>query len=430
MRPKLPAMLTNLSWSLALGCLLALAPAHAAQPEEARPLSAAELEALVGPVALYPDDLLALVLPAATYPLQVVQAARFLEDLEENPDLVAEKDWDESVIALLNYPDVLKQLNDDLDWTWELGQAVLHQEAALIDAVDRFRKEAHASGNLTSDEYQRVSVEDGAVRIRPSDPQVLYVPYYEPADVHTYVNTPAHHYYSRPYPVYYYPYPAGHHFGSRPFWGVTSVFSIGWQTRHVHYHLHQHRSHPYYGHSYAYHQHRYWRPRNSFGYREHPARRYHPGNRWRTHGYRQDDRHRYERRDDDRARRPSQRQPDAGDRQRREQQPVLRQQEPSPRNRQWRAGTETRGRAAEIPPRQETRTFRANAPRQAPTLQRATVTPRPPAKPAANRPSPRTNRADGGRARPEARQRARQAPEPRLRPLERARNGDRVLTPH
>ncbi|MDZ7668181.1 MAG: DUF3300 domain-containing protein [Gammaproteobacteria bacterium] len=176
MRPRLPAMLTNLSWSLALGCLLALTPAHGAQPEEARSLSAAELDALVGPVALYPDDLLALVLPAATYPLQVVQAARLLEDLEDHPERTAEEDWDESVVALLNYPDVLDQLNGDLDWTWELGQAVLHQEPALLAAVKRFRQEAHRTGNLASDEYQRVSVENGTVRIRPADPQVLDVP--------------------------------------------------------------------------------------------------------------------------------------------------------------------------------------------------------------------------------------------------------------
>lgn len=353
MRPTLPATLTNLSWSLALGCLLALAPAHGAQPDEARPLSAGELETLVGPVALYPDDLLALVLPAATYPLQVVQAARLLEDLEDHPGLDAQEDWDESVVALLNYPEVLNQLNDDLDWTWDLGQAVLHQQPALLAAVERFRQEAHRTGNLTSDEHQHVSVENGAVRIRTADPQVLYVPYYEPAEVHTYVNTPAYHYYPRPHPVYYYPYPAGHSFGSRHFWGVTGVFSIGWQTGNVHYHLHQHRSHPYYGRSYAYQQHRYWRPRTSFGYREHPARRYHPGNRWRTQGYRQDHRPRHRERDDDRTERPNQGSPDAGHGQ---------------RTRQWRAGSEPRGRAAEIRPRirprPDARTFRADAPRQ------------------------------------------------------------------
>lgn len=410
MRNTLPARLTGLGWALALGSLLALVPAHAVQPEEARPLSAAELETLVGPVALYPDDLLALVLPAATHPLQVVQAARFLEKLEDDPDLAAEEDWDESVIALLNYPDVLNTLNDDLDWTGKLGRAVLHQEPALIEAVDRFRKEAHASGNLTSDEYQRVSVEDGAVRIRPTDPQVLYVPYYEPADVHTYVNTPARHDYSRPHPVYYYPYPAGHQFGSRPFWGVTSVFSIGWQTRNVHYHLHQHRSHPYYGRSYAYQQHRYWRPRNSFGYREHPARRYHPGNRWSTHGYRQDDRPRHKGRDDDRAQRPAQR------------------QEPQ-RTRQWRAGTEARGRAAEIGSRPGSRNFRADAPRQAAPPQRATVTPRPRAAATPNRARPPSNRADRGRARQEARSSTRQPPTARLRSAEQARSTGRGRHP-
>ncbi|MDZ7668182.1 MAG: hypothetical protein U5Q16_01740 [Gammaproteobacteria bacterium] len=142
------------------------------------------------------------------------------------------------------------------------------------------------------------------------------------------------------------------------------MFSIGWQTGNVHYHLHQHRSHPYYGRSYAYQQHRYWRPRNSFGYREHPAWRHHPGNRWRTHGYRQHDRPRHqEGRDDERAQRPRERQPDAADRQRRQQPPPQRQEQPRG-TRQWRAGSEPRGRAAEIRPRPGSRAFKADAPRQ------------------------------------------------------------------
>src|SRR5262245_30509419 len=84
------------------------------------PLRAAdELESLVGPIALYPDDLLSLILPAATYPLQVVEAARFLEDLESNPALEPDEDWDDSIVALVNYPEVVEMMNDDLDWTWQ-----------------------------------------------------------------------------------------------------------------------------------------------------------------------------------------------------------------------------------------------------------------------------------------------------------------------
>ena len=80
-------------------------------------LTAVELEALVGPVALYPDDLLAIVLPASTYPLEIVQAARFRERFEADSSLTPNENWDDSIVALLNYPEVLEMMNDDLDWT-------------------------------------------------------------------------------------------------------------------------------------------------------------------------------------------------------------------------------------------------------------------------------------------------------------------------
>ena len=84
-------------------------------------LSNVELEELVGPVALYPDDLLAIVLPASTYPLEIVQAARFLEALEDDSKLEPDEEWDESIVALLNYPDVVRMMDEDIDWTWRLG---------------------------------------------------------------------------------------------------------------------------------------------------------------------------------------------------------------------------------------------------------------------------------------------------------------------
>src|SRR5690606_24260413 len=85
---------------------------------DATPLTREELEALVGPVALYPDKLLAIVLPASTYPLEIVQAARFLEQLENDSSLEPDEAWDDSVTALLNYPQVVQMMNDDIDWTW------------------------------------------------------------------------------------------------------------------------------------------------------------------------------------------------------------------------------------------------------------------------------------------------------------------------
>jgi hypothetical protein len=270
-------------------------------------LSAADLEDLVGPVALYPDDLLAIVLPASTYPLQVVQAARFLERLETDPSLKPDEDWDDSVTALLNYPEVIELMNEDIDWTWRLGEAVVAQQTDVVAAVEAFRDRAYAAGNLKTDEYQTVSDEDGVIEIEPANEEVIYVPYYEPESVVVYQPQPVYHYYPQPYPLYYYPYPAGYSFASNFFWGVTTAFTIGWVTDHLHVYHHSYWGHPYYGrhyynhynyrspslgifnHHYVYNSHRYssyrhrdgdyWRPRRHGGAR--------PGhNSHRVHYYR------------------------------------------------------------------------------------------------------------------------------------------------
>ena len=172
--------------------------------EELPVLSAAELEDIVGPVALYPDDLLAIVLPASTYPLQVVQAARFLERLEDDSSLKPDEEWDESITALLNYPEVIDLMNADIDWTWRLGEAVVAQQADVIVAIESFRDKAYAAGNLKSDERQTVSNENGVIEIAPADEDVIYVPYYEPEQVVVYQTRPVYHYYPYAYPVYYY----------------------------------------------------------------------------------------------------------------------------------------------------------------------------------------------------------------------------------
>lgn len=213
-------------------------------------LGDAELQELVGPIALYPDDLLAVVLPASAYPLQIVQAARFLEDLEENDDLEPDPDWDESVVALLNYPEVIEMMNGDLEWTYALGEAVVRQQADVVAAIEAFRDRAYAAGNLKSDERQTVSREDGVVQIEPVQEEVIYVPYYEPERVVVYQPTPVYHYYPRPYPVYYYPYPPDYSFFSGYFWGVTTAFRIGWYTDYLHVFHHSYLGHPYYGHPY------------------------------------------------------------------------------------------------------------------------------------------------------------------------------------
>lgn len=243
-------------------------------------LSAAELEELVGPVALYPDDLLAVVLPASTFPLEIVQAARYLERHEEDPTLQPDDDWDESIIALLNYPEVLNMLNDDLDWTWKLGEAVVAQQNELIVAVEAFRDRAYAAGNLKSDEYQTVSNNDGIIEIDPVNDDVIYVPYYEPERVVVYSPQPVYHYYPRAYPVYYYPYAAGYSFNSGFFWGVTTAFTIGWATDYLHVYHHSYYGHPYYGYSYNYGNH-YWRRPSIHVYNNYYVNNHH----YRSHDY-------------------------------------------------------------------------------------------------------------------------------------------------
>lgn len=142
-------------------------------------LGSDELEALVAPIAFYPDEVLAVTLPAATYPLDVVQAARFLEQQKLAPDTQPGSDWDPSVLALLNYPVVLSMMNEDLDWTTSLGQAVVDQQADVIDAIQQVRRSAYTGGHLKSDEKTTISFENEVVEIAPADPNVVYVPIYE-----------------------------------------------------------------------------------------------------------------------------------------------------------------------------------------------------------------------------------------------------------
>ena len=238
---------------LTLGAaIVTLKPAAAQEPDAPAVgiLPADELADVVGPIALYPDDLVAIVLPASTYPLQIVQAARFLEDRKSNPNLKANEEWDDSVVALLNYPEVITLLNDDLDWTYDLGTAVLNQREDVLDAIQDFRDRAYAAGNLRNDGRQTVTRADNTITIKPADPQVIYVPYYEPERVVIYQPVPVYHYYPYRYPVYYYPYPASYVFDTGFFWGVRSWFSIGWHTHFVHVYDWGYYGHPYFGWNY------------------------------------------------------------------------------------------------------------------------------------------------------------------------------------
>ena len=118
--------------------------------------TASELAEMVGPIALYPDNLVAIILPASTYPLEIVLAARFLEQLESDGTLLPDESWDESVTALLNYPEVIQMMNENIQWTWQLGEAVVSQQVDVLEAIGTFRERAYVAGNLKSDEFQIV----------------------------------------------------------------------------------------------------------------------------------------------------------------------------------------------------------------------------------------------------------------------------------
>jgi hypothetical protein len=236
--------------TLAVGGAL-VKPAAAQQPPADKILTPAELQNVVGPIALYPDDLVGIVLPASTYPLQIVEAERFIDKRKQDPNLKPKQDWDDSVVALLNYPEVLHLLSDDLDWTWDLGTAVLNQRGDVLDAIQSFRSRARGAGNLRTDDHQTVTTQtDGSIAIAPANPQVIYVPYYEPERVVVYQPEPVYSYYPWAYPVYYYPYPVGYRFSTGFFWGVTSYFSIGWHSRLLHVHYYGHDDFPYFGWNY------------------------------------------------------------------------------------------------------------------------------------------------------------------------------------
>jgi hypothetical protein len=144
-------------------------------------LSGEEIDALTSRIALYPDPLLELTLQGATFPLQAVQAARFLEDHAKDLALEPDQAWDESILGLLNYPVVLEAMNADLDWTEALGNAVLTQLDDVQQSIQQFRSQLYAGGVLKSDDKQRVIVSNEVIAILPADAEIIYVPQYDAA---------------------------------------------------------------------------------------------------------------------------------------------------------------------------------------------------------------------------------------------------------
>lgn len=179
-------------WLLAL-LLVALALALPSTAPRAQstpaPFDQQTLDELLAPIALYPDALLTQVLIASTYPLEVVQAARFVDRSRElAPDALAaaaeEQPWDPSVIALVRFPSVLAMMDEKLDWMQKLGDAFLAQQAAVMDTVQALRARAQAAGNLNSNAQQTVVVQERIIVIEPAQPQVVYVPFFNPMFVY------------------------------------------------------------------------------------------------------------------------------------------------------------------------------------------------------------------------------------------------------
>ena len=207
----------------------ALAQAPAAAGGAAPPPPAGDLAQLVGRIALYPDDLVAIILPAATSPLQIVQADRYLDKRKSDPTLPIDDKWDDPVKSLLNYPDVVKMMSNDLDWTSALGEAVVADQGAVLESVQVFRRQAKSAGNLKTDTKQVVKTEREVIIIEPADPQVIYVPQYNPSTVVVY-GAPAWGYYPTPYPSYYYPYAPGAAMAAGVIWGAA--IGAAWSGNH------------------------------------------------------------------------------------------------------------------------------------------------------------------------------------------------------
>ena len=178
------------------------------QPQPAQ-LTPEQLQQLVAPIALYPDALVAQILAASAYPTQIVEAERFLQ---QNPNLkgaelgaeVDKQDWDPSVKALTQFPSVLADMDKNLSWTSALGDANYNQQADVMDAVQFMREKAQEAGNLKTTPQQTVTDQGSSVVIQPADPQVVYVPDYDPELV--------------------YGYPMGLWPGFYPWWGVRDPY--------------------------------------------------------------------------------------------------------------------------------------------------------------------------------------------------------------
>jgi len=206
------------------------APLVAQQQPPLQQLSADQLDNLVAPIALYPDALLSQVLVAATYPLELVEAGQWLQQNQnlqgtQRVDAARQQNWDPSIQALVVFPDVIDRLNSNIRWTTDLGNAFLAQQADVMNAVQRMRAEARAAGKLNSNTQETIATDtqggQTAIEIQPANPEVMYVPTYNPEDIW---GPPDYGY----YPPLYYP-DAGFGFGYGPGIYLGGFFGgLGW----------------------------------------------------------------------------------------------------------------------------------------------------------------------------------------------------------
>jgi len=181
------------------------------------------LDSLLAPIALYPDQLLTQILMASTYPLEVVEAARFVK---ANPNLkgpalddaLKDKTWDASVLSLAAFPQILDMMSEKLDWTQRLGDAFLDDQAAVMRTVQSLRWKAQQAGNLQDTEQQKVVVQEKIIYIQPAQPQYVYVPVYDPVVIYGPWWVPAYR------PWFWYPPPI---WGYPPYRG-TVVVGVYW----------------------------------------------------------------------------------------------------------------------------------------------------------------------------------------------------------
>lgn len=201
------------------------------QGSASQPLKMEELDALVAPIALYPDALLAQVLIASTYPLEVVEAERWVAQNKalKGPQLKAAADklsWDDSIKSLTATPSALNMMSTRLDWTRKLGDAVLAQQADVMEAVQRLRTKAQANRQLQNTKEQKVTTKTEnnkqVIVIAPVQPNTIYVPYYNPAVVYGPWPYPA-------YPPYYWAPPPGYYAGAAVATGIAfgAGFAVG-----------------------------------------------------------------------------------------------------------------------------------------------------------------------------------------------------------